>query len=440
MLNDDFFVEIALTEVFNVNVKNILSSRYFYGTLKNIHISEVGYDVIITYLNTNKFNIKILLGCLTLFAYGNHKDIEKEICRYISKHSEKILSEIDEVYPHIEKSFNILNVQFYESILNKNFSYNLLKALNHSHFPDITTKIYFGFQYLMLYIVNIEYNKFEYWYMTTKRRDLLLYFTNTLLHSFNIIKCGLNKNFSVSKIGWLKSLHALLIFPISRNFQVSNLQLSDVLKSKFEASEKIDIILFYIFNKYSSYDGQFKNMEELNDDITLLVELDISKYFTFEHFKSLNIPYDRYYVVYFLLYSFENSEKTQILKYILKKLDSNIKKSSVTIHDLLFCNLYAKILQELKLDDLNLNNIKNIYEKSKKYLFRPYIKYREPHTWEKEIKIMFFYGLTLFIYFNKLPKQCDEILEDFKYFQKIGFPLYLETDLNSIIQNLESDL
>ena len=169
--------------MFNVyKIKN-LEKHNFSGTVEEPFLSNSDYQLLDEYfINTQSFNLKILIGGLNLLAYGL-KNEKNAIINYVKRNSINIANQIDNILPDLYSEYNDIGIQYYNKLLNSNFSYNLIKRLDTYDIPKLSEKNFYGLKYLLLFWSANCYNDFEKWYLSTERRDLLLCFVSSVLDS-----------------------------------------------------------------------------------------------------------------------------------------------------------------------------------------------------------------------------------------------------------------
>ena len=434
MFKDELFINDAMENIYGVeNPEN----HNFSGTKEHPHISDDDYKIFDIYLGqTQNIDLKILVGGLNLLAYGFKKD-KSIIINYIKNNVSDIIQQIDKTIPDLLSEYNEIAIQYYNKLLNSEFSYDLIKNLDIPHPPKLSKKYYYGFKYILLFLATNCYNDFEQWYFSTKRKDLLLYLISTILEAHNIIN-AIDNVFTTSKINWLRALNHLLTYPISNIFPFADKdkKVSDILNSPIGNKEKVDLILYYLFQNFGTLNGAYteNNKEQFFQIINLLKQIDINNYFSIDYVKSLNLWIYRYYIVYEILANIDIDNKDIIYEYILNLIDKYQDKDILTANDILLANLYGHIV--LNLNDTFLENIEQKFLIIKRDLLKPYFYCRKHEEWNRYIAKAIYY--TIILYYINYPnkEKCHQLISNFLEMKK-GLRHYLDDHIDQFIKDME---
>lgn len=437
MFKDELFIYDAMKNIYGF--KNS-ENHNFSGTKEHPNISDDDYKIFDAYLEqTKKVNLKTLIGGLNLLAYGFKND-KSTIIDYIKNNSSNIIQQMDKIIPDLQPEYNEIAIQYYSKLLNGDFSYNLIKDLEISHPPKLSEKYYYGLKYLLLFWATNCYNDFEQWYFSTERKDLLLYFISTILDSHHIINATDNV-FTTSKINWLRALNHLLTYPISNIFPFADKdkKVSDILNSPIENKEKVDLVLYYLFQNFGTLNEAYteNNKEQFFQIINLLKQVDINNYFSIEYVKSLNLWIYRYYIVYEILTNIDIDSKDIIYEYILDLIDKYQDKDILTANDILLANLYGHII--LNLNDTFVKNIEQKFLRIKRDLFKPYFYNRKHEEWNRYIAKAIYYTIILYDINYPNKEKCNQLISDFLEIKK-GLRHYLDNDINQFIKDMEEQI
>lgn len=437
MFSEELYTNEAMTDIYKIESP---ANHNFSGTNEHPNISENDYKIFDNYLkNNSNLNLKILLGGLSLLAYG-FKDDRTVIINHIKNNSLHIKQQIDKVIPDLWNEYDEKGIQYYNKLLNSEFSYKLINTLDIAHPPRLSQKYYYGLKYLLLLWATNCYDDFEKWYKETERKDLLLYFIATILESHYIYNAK-NKNFTNSKINWLRCLNNFVIYPISNTFPFADKdkKVSDIITSAIPNKEKLDLILYYLFQNFGTLTGAYdeENKEQFGQLIELLKKLDINDYFTLDYLKNLNLWIYKYYIVFEIIANIEIDAKDDIFKYILRLIDKSQEKDVITINEILLANLYGRIIINLPkncLDDAEKN-----YSAIKRNLSKPYFYSRKHDKWNRYIAKAIFYTIMFYTINYPDKTKCAHIVDDFLRIKK-GLRHYLDKEIDGLVQNLQEQL
>ena len=325
-------------------------------------------------------------------------------------------------------------------LFNCEFSYDLIKNLDIPHPPKLSEKFYYGLKYLLLFLVTSCYNDFEQWYFSTKRKDLLLYFISTILEADHIINAADNI-FTTSKINWLRALNHLLTYPISNIFPFADKdkKVSDILNSPIENKEKVDLVLYYLFQNFGNLNEAYteNNKEQFFQIIDLLKQIDINNYFSIDYVKSLNLWIYRYYIVYEILANIDIDSKDTIYEYILDLIDKYQDKDILTANDILLANLYGHII--LNLNDTFVENVEQNFLRIKRDLFKPYFYCRKHEEWNRYIAKAIYYTIILYDINYPNKEKCHQLISNFLEMKK-GLRHYLDDHIDQFIKDMEEQI
>lgn len=437
MFKNDIFIQDAMKNIYGVeNPEN----HNFSGTKEHPHISDDDYKIFDIYLGqTQNVDLKILVGGLNLLAYGFKND-KSVIINYIKNNSKNIIKQIDKSIPDLLPEYNEVAIQYYNKLLNSEFSYDLIKNLDITHPPKLSEKYYYGLKYILLFLATCCYNDLEQWYFSTKRKDLLLYFISTLLEAHHIINAGDNV-FTTSKINWLRALNHLLTYPISNIFPFADKdkKVSDILNSPIENKEKVDLVLYYLFQNFGTLNEAYteNNKEQFFQIINLLKQIDINNYFSIDYVKSLNLWIYRYYIVYEILANIDIDNKDIIYEYILNLIDKYQDKDILTANDILLANLYGYIV--LNLNDTYVENIEQKFLIIKRDLFKPYFYCRKHEEWNRYIAKAIYYTIILYDINYPNKEKCHQLISNFLEMKK-GLRHYLDDHIDQFIKNMKEQI
>lgn len=437
MFKNDIFIQDAMKNIYGVeNPEN----HNFSGTKEHPHISDDDYKIFDIYLGqTQNVDLKILVGGLNLLAYGFKND-KSVIINYIKNNSKNIIKQIDKSIPDLLPEYNEVAIQYYNKLLNSEFSYDLIKNLDITHPPKLSEKYYYGLKYILLFLATCCYNDLEQWYFSTKRKDLLLYFISTLLEAHHIINAADNV-FTTSKINWLRALNHLLTYPISNIFPFADKdkKVSDILNSPIENKEKVDLVLYYLFQNFGTLNEAYteNNKEQFFQIINLLKQIDINNYFSIDYVKSLNLWIYRYYIVYEILANIDIDNKDIIYEYILNLIDKYQDKDILTANDILLANLYGYIV--LNLNDTYVENIEQKFLIIKRDLFKPYFYCRKHEEWNRYIAKAIYYTIILYDINYPNKEKCHQLISNFLEMKK-GLRHYLDDHIDQFIKNMKEQI
>lgn len=437
MFKNDIFIQDAMKNIYGVeNPEN----HNFSGTKEHPHISDDDYKIFDIYLGqTQNVDLKILVGGLNLLAYGFKND-KSVIINYIKNNSKNIIKQIDKSIPDLLPEYNEVAIQYYNKLLNSEFSYDLIKNLDITHPPKLSEKYYYGLKYILLFLATCCYNDLEQWYFSTKRKDLLLYFISTLLEAHHIINAADNV-FTTSKINWLRALNHLLTYPISNIFPFADKdkKVSDILNSPIENKEKVDLVLYYLFQNFGTLNEAYteNNKEQFFQIINLLKQIDINNYFSIDYVKSLNLWIYRYYIVYEILANIDIDNKDIIYEYILNLIDKYQDKDILTANDILLANLYGYIV--LNLNDTYVKNIEQKFLIIKRDLFKPYFYCRKHEEWNRYIAKAIYYTIILYDINYPNKEKCHQLISNFLEMKK-GLRHYLDDHIDQFIKNMKEQI
>lgn len=437
MFKDELFISEAMINIYGVeNPEN----HNFSGTKEQPHISDNDYKVLDKFLeNKQDIDLRILIGGLNILAYGFKND-KSIIINYIKNNSSNIAMQIDQIIPNLLEEYNEVAVQYYTKLLESEFSYNLIKMLDVPHPPRLSEKYYYGLKYLLLFWATNCYYDFEKWYLSTKRKDLVLYFISTILDGHHIINAT-NKVFTESKLHWLRALNNLLIYPISNTFPFADKEtkISDIINSPIENKEKLDLLLYYLFQNFGTLSGAYneEDKEQFYQIINLLKKVNIGHYLSINYIKGLNLWIYRYYIIIEIFAAINIDNKESIYAYILSLVDKYQEKDILTASDIALANLYGHILLNLGSDYLI--STEKHYSNIKRDLLKPYFYSRKHDKWNRHIAKAIFYTIVLFIVNYPNKEKCTILIEDFIKMKK-GLKHYLDEDVNSFLHNMREQL
>lgn len=422
------FIDEALSNVFDVETTG---SHNFSGTTESPNIQDSDYQVLLDYYKQqNILDLKVLIGSLNLLAYGHIQDKEP-LVKYICKFSKQILLELDTTTPLLEENFDKRVERYYKDITNSNFSYRLLKAIDITHY-QILTPGYYGLMYLLLLLSENCYSDFEEWYLQTSRIDLKVYFTYIVMHDYRLI--FKNISFANSKINWLKAFYILSKYKIARFIPLGKEEFHSIISLPLTDKEKLDLIIYYLFNHYSGFDYNFKEPELLEKDLTLLQNLNLDEVLNVAYLDSLNLHSSQYHILSILInYIKDVNNKLPIYDYIIKNIEKYLEKQLTTGHEILLANVYGTVL--IASNDKVFCNVENSYNSVKKELTKPYAFHRNKEKWSKNICIMLFYTIALYVAKSSDSNYRKILLDDFLSI-KNNLPHYLDNEIDCYITQL----
>lgn len=434
MFKDLLFINDALKIVFNMDTSK---PHNFSGTEEHPNINNKDYEKFNNYLLTaGSFDLKILIGGLNLLAYGHLED-KKNIIDFIKKNSKKIISSIDNIVPNLNDTYDNYSKQYYENLINKDFSYNLLEDIDVPHKLELSQKHYYGLQYLLRFWVQNCYLDFEEWYLKSSRIDLKIYVANLILNpyyssfSYNRILIG-------SKINWLKAYYILTQYNISKFISYGDGSINEIINSSLNDKEKLDILVFYLFKNYNRFDGNFKNKEQLSLDLNLFQKINWQSLLTVDYLKNINLWLDKYHILNEIIKLIENkSVKIPLYDYILDKIELYLEKDLPTGHEILLSNVYGQIIFDY--GESKISATEDKYNKIKSLLLKPYSYHRNTKQWDLNICKLIFYTIALYIANETNAEKCKNLIDTFINV-KNGLPHYLDDDINSFINQLEQQL
>ena len=434
MFKDLLFIDEALKTVFDMKSAKL---HDFSGTEDHPNITNKDYEQFNNYLlSTSSFDLKILIGGLNLLAYGHLED-KKDIIDFIKKNSKKIINNIDNTVPVLSDTYDNYAKLYYEKIINKNFSYKLLTELDIPHKPNLENNHYYGLQYLLLIWVQNCYKDFEEWYLKSSRIDLKIYFESLILNPHYLYVCDLN-NIAEYKITWLKAYYILSQYNISKFLSYGEGSINEIINSSLNDKEKLDILVFYLFENYNRFDCNFKNEEQLSQDLNLFQQINWQSLFTVEYLKSINLYMDKYHILNEIIKLIENkSNRIALYDYILNELEAYMDRELPTKYEVLLSNIYGQILFDYGESAISITEEK--YNKIKNLLLKPYNYYRNRKQWDLNICKLIFYTIALYIANETNAEKCKNLIDTFINV-KNGLPHYLDDDINSFITQLKQQL
>ena len=118
MFSEELYINEAMTDIYKIESP---ANHNFSGTNEHPNISENDYKIFDNYLkNNSNLNLKILLGGLSLLAYG-FKDDRTVIINHIKNNSLHIKQQIDKVIPDLWNEYDEKGIQYYNKLLNSEF-------------------------------------------------------------------------------------------------------------------------------------------------------------------------------------------------------------------------------------------------------------------------------------------------------------------------------
>lgn len=434
MFKDLLFIDEALKIVFNMKSAKM---HEFSGSSEHPNITNKDYEKFNNYLlTTSSFDLKILIGGLNLLAYGHLED-KKKIIDFIKKNSQKIIDSIDNIVPSLNDTYDNYSKLYYENLIYKDFSYNLLEDIDVPNKLELSQKRYYGLQYLLHFLVQNCYEDFEEWYLKSSRIDLKIFVTNLILNPY-YSNYSYDRILLESKINWLKAYYLLTRYNISKFISYWNGSINEIMNSSLNDKEKLDILVFYLFKNYNRFDGNFKNKEQLSLDLNLFQQINWQSLLTVDYLKNINLWLDKYHILNEIIKLIESkSIKTPLYDYILDKIELCLEKDLPTGHEILLSNVYGQII--LDYGELKISATEDKYNRIKSLLLKPYSYHRNKKQWDSNICKLIFYTIALYIANEANAEKCKNLIETFINI-KNGLPHYLDNDINSFITQLQQQL